>query len=127
MTEKSQYERFRAWFNEQWAEWDKRQQRRTTQQELADYLGITRASVAQYARGGQVPNGENLEKIAGVFGSKVYEILGAKPPMPPEYADLFTRIKSAIEAAGVEPESDDAVKIANDMLDDFVSKRKSSL
>jgi hypothetical protein len=47
--------------------------------------------------------------------------------MTSEYLGLFLEIKSSIEKAGVEPESPEAVKIANEILDDFVSRRKESL
>jgi transcriptional regulator with XRE-family HTH domain len=69
-------EKFETWFNKKWAEWDAREGRRTIQQELADYLGISRESVAYYAHGRKFPEGENLRRLARKFGPEVYEILG---------------------------------------------------
>lgn len=129
-TNKNKKAIFTAWFNRGWAGYDIQIGRRTTQQEIADHIGINRSAVAQYTSGRQIPEGENLFKIAQAFGDEVYEILGVSrptPEMPPEYVELFFEIKSAIEKLGVEPESPEAVKIANEILDDFVSRRKESL
>lgn len=121
---------FKIWFFKKWNELDAQLGKRTTQQELADILAIARPTISHYATGRKVPEGENLEKIAKVFGPEVYDVIGVSrpiPEMPPEYVELFFEIKSAIEKLGVEPESPEAVKIANEILDDFVSRRKESL
>ena len=76
---------FKAWFARKWAEWDITEARRTTQQELADYLGVSRSSIAHYLSGRKTPDGDNLKKIADKFGGEVYEVLNHEPP-PEEFA-----------------------------------------
>jgi transcriptional regulator with XRE-family HTH domain len=96
--------RFRTWFNRRWAEMDAREGDRTTQQELADRIGITRSAVAQYASGRQIPDDDNLDKIAKFFGYDVYDVLEKPGPpddfskFPPEYAARLRKVAGEIEA-----------------------------
>jgi transcriptional regulator with XRE-family HTH domain len=100
---KSKHEKFQAWFNRKWSEWDAKEGRRTIQQELADYLGITRASVAQYAAGRQLPEGDSLRRIAKKFGVEVYEILGVKP-LPDDFSQFPPSLAARLRAASNEME-----------------------
>jgi transcriptional regulator with XRE-family HTH domain len=71
----SKKEKFRGWFNQKWAEWDAREKQHSIQRDLADYLGISRESVAYYKQGKKFPEGENLRRLARKFGPEIYEIL----------------------------------------------------
>jgi transcriptional regulator with XRE-family HTH domain len=94
---------FRRWFNRKWAEWDGELERRTIQQELADYLGVSRESVAQYTSGKKAPEGENLSRIARKFGVEVYEILGVKP-LPDDFSQFPPSLAARLRAASNEME-----------------------
>jgi transcriptional regulator with XRE-family HTH domain len=91
----SKKEMFGSWFNKKWAEWDAREERRTTQQELADYLGVSRESVAYYIRGKKFPEGENLRRIARRFGPEIYEILGIEDGFAQFPPSLAVRLRGA--------------------------------
>jgi transcriptional regulator with XRE-family HTH domain len=91
----SKKENFASWFNKKWAEWDAREGRRTIQQELADYLGISRESVAYYAHGRKFPEGDNLRKIARRFGPEIYEILGIEDGFSQFPPSLAVRLRGA--------------------------------
>jgi transcriptional regulator with XRE-family HTH domain len=91
----SKREKFSSWFLKKWAEWDAQEEMRTTQQELADYLGISRESVANYTRGRKFPEGETLHKIARKFGPEVYEVLGVKDDLAPFPPSLAARLRAA--------------------------------
>lgn len=84
---------FRDWFVRRWAEWDASTGRRSTQQELADYLGVGRPIVSHYVSGISAPSGANLAKIARRFGFEVYEVLGVDPP-----EDQFSRFPDELAA-----------------------------
>lgn len=94
---------FAAWIIKKWSEWDAKTGTRTTQQQLADHLGLTRSAIAQYVSGRQVPEGDSLRAIARKFGDEVYSILGIDPPtdefagFPPELAGRLRLAARAIE------------------------------
>lgn len=95
---------FRKWFNRKWSEWDAQQAKRSTQQELADWLSIPRSSVAQYASGRKVAEGVNLWRIADKFGDDIYSILGLDRPVDQSYSSLPGDFGLRLEAARVESE-----------------------
>ena len=103
-TEKRRKAEFRTWFHRKWAEWDAREGRRTTQQELADHLGVTRSAIAQYASGRNIPDPENSEKIALVFGDEIYEVLDREPPLP-EFSQFPEPFASRLRSASAEIET----------------------
>lgn len=127
---------FRTWITRKWSEWDAQEGRRTTQQELADYLGLNRGSVAQYVSGRQIPEGENVLKIARKFGQEIYSVLGIVPDelgvmimldgLPSSVAEdlvgMVSEISAVIAGAGVDPDSEEGVRITNEMLRGWLSK-----
>lgn len=120
--------KFREWFIRRWGEWDASTGRRSTQQEIADYLGVSRSAVAQYVSGRQVPEGDNLRQIARRLGADVYMVLGGE-----DLADVFSqfpeplasRLRSAateIEAlleSGVEPNSPEHAAAAREIFSKY--------
>jgi transcriptional regulator with XRE-family HTH domain len=94
---------FRAWFNRKWAEWDSREERRTTQQELADWLGISRSAVAAYTSGKKIAEGGNLRRIARKFGEEVYELFGLDIP-PDEFSRFPDPLAERLRVASDEIE-----------------------
>lgn len=49
-----------------------------TNQDLANYLNVTRQSVSQFTRGTAMPSTENLIAIADFFNISIDELLGRK-------------------------------------------------
>jgi transcriptional regulator with XRE-family HTH domain len=47
-----------------------------SQQEFADRVGVSRSAVYEWERGGYLPDGENLKKLASVLGVSVSFLLG---------------------------------------------------
>ena len=119
-------ELFRTWFLRQWAELDKREGRRTTQQDLAAYLDITRSAVAQYISGRNVPSGTNLQKVAAKFGKEVYEILEVPRPSDLDRFEFELRVRRAVTEATrimvdrrIDPNSEEGEQILKDVLSKF--------
>ena len=59
-----------------------RKKARLTQDELASYLGVTKASVSKWETGQSYPDIELLPRIATYFGATVDELLGYEPQLP---------------------------------------------
>lgn len=53
-----------------------RKQRKWTQKELADHLGVERSAVAKWESGKSQPQAARLVALAEIFGCTVDEILG---------------------------------------------------
>lgn len=53
---------------------DLRKQKGISQTELAEELGLTRASISYYEKGERIPSDENKVKMANFFGKSVQEI-----------------------------------------------------
>ena len=124
----NKYGAFQAWFNRKWAEWDAYNERRSTQYELAEHLGITRSAVAQYTSGRQIPDIGNIVSIASKFGDEIYEILGVDKPVPeltPSAASLVQDIKSAIKKSGLDTSKDteEGNQMLAEILREFLSSR----
>lgn len=62
-----------------------RKQRKMTQEELADALGISRAALSHYEQGRREPDFETVQKIASFFGVSTDYLLGrTDDPTPPK-------------------------------------------
>lgn len=62
-----------------------RKKKKKTQQEMADYLGITRPAYTAYERGNRQPDYETLQKLADFFDVSLDYLLGrTDDPTPPE-------------------------------------------
>ena len=51
-------------------------QKRLSQEELGNYLGVTKVSICGYEKGKRVPNADNLEKLANFFGVSIDYLYG---------------------------------------------------
>lgn len=58
-----------------------RKESRLTQADLAEFLGVTKASVSKWETGQSYPDIETLPKIATYFGVSIDELLGYEPQM----------------------------------------------
>lgn len=100
---------FKDWFLEKFVEWRGKTTNGPTA--YARYLDIKQQAVNDWLQGKYVPKShEHISKLAEKYPD-IYRVLGMSDPrgnLPPEFSDLFDRIKSAIEKAGVDPESPEA-------------------
>ena len=51
-------------------------QKRLSQEELGNYLGVTKVSICGYKKEKRVPNADNLEKLANFFGVSIDYLYG---------------------------------------------------
>jgi transcriptional regulator with XRE-family HTH domain len=58
-----------------------------TLQQVADQLGVTRASVSKWETGLSHPDFRRLDALAGLYGVTPPELLGAQPPQAPPSRD----------------------------------------
>lgn len=61
-----------------------REKKRVSQQEVADYLGITRQAYSHYEVGRRKPDYETLLKLAEFYGVSVLDLLEAEKSPTPE-------------------------------------------
>lgn len=60
-------------------------QKRLSQEELGNYLGVTKVSICGYEKGKRVPNADNLEKLANFLVFQLIIYMG-------EIIMLFVRV-----------------------------------
>ena len=58
-----------------------RHQRNITQDELAEYMGVSKASVSKWETGATYPDITLLPRLAAFFGISVDELIGYEPQM----------------------------------------------
>lgn len=83
-----------------------RKGRRLTQEELAEKLGITRATVSNYEVGRRAPHINELKRIADFFGVGV-DYFGVVPA--DEVFDLLSRAREVFNSEDVPKEKKDEV------------------
>lgn len=86
-----------------------RKGRKLTQQELADKLGVTRATVSNYEVGRRTPHLQELKRIAEFFGVGL-EYFGVVES--DELLDILSRAKAVFENERVSKEKKDELHIA---------------
>jgi len=79
------------------------EERRITQQELADVLGVTRQAVSLYATGQSTPDIKALEKIANYFDVSADYLLGRMETRQPENIEI-------VKSLGLSDKSIDMIK-----------------
>jgi len=87
-----------------------RKQRKMTQEELADALGISRAALSHYEQGRREPDFETVQKIASFFGVSTDYLLGrTDDPTPSEISG--SALKRMLRSMLLEKEKDLLQKI----------------
>ena len=91
-----------------------RHNRKITQEQLADFLGVTKASVSKWETKQNMPDVVLLPKMASFFDVTIDELLGYKPQLTKEqiqkvYLDLCTDF-AALEFEAVMKKSRNLVK-----------------
>jgi transcriptional regulator with XRE-family HTH domain len=123
MEEQTKQSLFKKWFARKWAEWDHLRGVRSTQNDLAKYLELSRETISKYVAGSRLPEGDNLKKVARKFGFEVYSLLGIGIPeefLPPEYTAWISstslHLANTIAATNTDPSSDKAKKLAREIV-----------
>lgn len=57
-----------------------------SQEQLAEYLAVTRQTISKWEGGHSVPDLDKLRAMAGLFGVTLDELTGAEPPSPRQAA-----------------------------------------
>src|SRR3990172_10558716 len=74
--------KFPAWFNKAYKRWSRSQPGEEDFLAFCDLLGYSPATILSWLQGILVPQDAEILSIAGVLGTKVYEILGQPAPDP---------------------------------------------
>ncbi len=72
-----------------------RKQRKMTQEEIADHLGVTKASVSKWENGLSLPDILLLPQIASLFDVSVDELIGYMPQLSKEQIQKIYSEKAA--------------------------------
>ena len=80
-------------------------QRRMTQKELSDYMGVSASTVNDWVRGKKIPRMDKVDKLCSIFGVSREEILydhssrtnpaSSAPPAPQKSSSLSERDRTA--------------------------------
>lgn len=86
-----------------------RKGRRLTQQQLAEKMGVTRATVSNYEVGRRTPHLSELKRFAEFYGVGLdyFEVIATD-----EIFDLLTRAKAVFESGSVSQETKDELHIS---------------
>jgi transcriptional regulator with XRE-family HTH domain len=76
-------ETVKRWFEGQYLDWQKREGGRRSVGKFAAYLGVSRATLYNWMLRGQVPDPENVQRIAGKLSETIYDLL--ERPRPDAY------------------------------------------
>jgi transcriptional regulator with XRE-family HTH domain len=57
-----------------------RREKKLTQQQVADLLGVAKSTYCQYETGASEPNILRLKKLAKILGTNIDSLLGIEPP-----------------------------------------------
>ena len=79
---------FPAWFNRAYKRWSRSQAGEEDFIAFCELLGYPPAIVLGWLQGDSIPQGAELLSIAGLFGTKVYSLLG-QPEPDPELLKIF--------------------------------------
>jgi hypothetical protein len=74
--------KFPDWFNRAYKRWSRSQPGEEDFLAFCDLLGYFPASVLSWLQGISIPQDAEILSIAGVLGTKVYEVLGQAAPDP---------------------------------------------
>ncbi len=74
--------KFPDWFKRAYKQWSRSQPGEEDFLAFCDLLGYSPAIVLNWLQGDSIPQGAELLSIAGLFGTKVYSLLGQPEPDP---------------------------------------------
>ena len=74
--------KFPDWFKRAYKQWSRSQPGEEDFLAFCDLLGYSPAIVLNWLQGDSIPQGAELLSIAGLFGTKVYSLLGQPDPDP---------------------------------------------
>jgi len=102
---------------------DLRKQRKLTQQQVADIVGITATGVSYWESGNTVPNVETLNKLANYFGVTVNYLLGIKDNFKKKEDNSRTAIifRKAEQVSGEDKEK--LLNILDSTIDIFLGNK----
>lgn len=73
---------FKDWFFNAFLEYQRRIGQLISIRDLSRHLGVSQPTVTAWLSGRNMPSGENVERIAALFGDGVYDALGLERPNP---------------------------------------------
>lgn len=73
---------FSTFLEKKFLEWQIKQGKRTTLREFSEHLGVSRAAISLWLNGDRIPDQNNIQKLAEVFGYDVYDALDLPRPNP---------------------------------------------
>ncbi len=71
------------WLEQKFLEWEKSEGSHQTYYTFARYLDVGHSTLTLWISGTAVPQGADLDKVAGKLGAEIYEILNAPAPSSP--------------------------------------------
>jgi len=80
--------KFPDWFKREYKKWGRSQPGEEDFLAFCELLGYSPAIVLNWLQGDSIPQGAELLSIAGLFGTKVYSLLG-QPEPDPELLKIF--------------------------------------
>lgn len=95
-----------------------RKERKLTQDQLAEFLGVTKASVSKWETGQSYPDFPTLPRLATFFGVTVDELIGYEPQLS---RDRIRTECAALRQAFATRGFDDAVAAAQALVRDYYS------
>ncbi len=78
-----------------------RRKRKLTQEQLADFVGVTKAAVSKWETAQSIPDILLLPRLASLFDVTVDELIGYRPSVPGSSAGSFTRSLRRILSPGL--------------------------
>ena len=75
-----------------------RRERKLTQEELADFLGVTKAAVSKWERGASLPDMAQMPKIASLFAVTLDDLFGYEPQVSAAEATAWAMKRSSPES-----------------------------
>jgi len=124
---------FSDWLTKYYLKWQEELGERKTITEFAEYLDVSQQAVSNWMNGKYKPKGaKNIRSLASKLGLEVYDVLGMDRPeeldqpwnqLPPELRGrlrtALREINATYRAREVSPEDDEALTIAEEILDRY--------
>ncbi len=95
-----------------------RKELKVTQEQIAEYVGVSRAAVSKWEKGQSYPDITLLPKLAAYFNISIDKLLGYQPQLTKEQ---ITRIYSQLAEQFSEKEFDEVEQSIEDLLSEYYS------